>query len=92
MSVTHKASSRLCVKLIQFDFIMGFNLRLLLPEDVLCVPCLFSDVLDGYGLWYRRRLPVAHVAWWTTTVILVFFVDIPLDICSFACHWKGKNA
>ena len=50
MSVTHKARSRLCVKLIQFDFIMGFNLRFLLPEDVLCVPCLFSDVLDGYGL------------------------------------------
>ena len=52
MSVTHKASSRLCAKLIQFDFIMGFNLRFLklLPEDVLCVPCLLSDVLDGYGL------------------------------------------
>ena len=45
-----QASSRLCAKLIQFDFIMGFNLRFLLPEDVLCVPCLFSDVLDGYGL------------------------------------------
>ena len=50
MSVTHKASSRLCAKLIQVDFIMGFNLRFLLPDDVLCVPCLFSDALDGYGL------------------------------------------
>ena len=49
MSVTHKASSQLSVKLIQFDCIMGFSLRFLLPEDCTYVLCVFSDILDGYG-------------------------------------------
>ena len=48
MSVTHKTSSELRGKPIQFDCIMGFNLRFLLPEYLLYVPCLFSDILDGY--------------------------------------------
>ena len=44
----YKASSELRGKPIQFDCIMDFNLRFLLSEYLVSVPCLFSDILDGY--------------------------------------------